>query len=568
MPMRLPRRLSTSSAMGAAIALVWIVYGVATLHAHGLTSDEPGLFYAGDRTLFWLLHPRALDALDFAGAEPAGFVSEFLRWPDWKDPMHYPVFPSLLAAITSRLFHDGLGWVSVIDGHHLGLVLFHGLGLWVFCRWATRLLGDTAGVAATVALALYPTFVGHAFSNPKDLPCALWNGIAVLAAGVGLLENRGKPLIWAGLFLGVALSCKLNGVFALIAVLAWTPFAYLILYRRRRPFAAEVMVGLLIFPYLGLVVFVLLWPWLYQGKGIAIWWAHLNDYVSFLLAFGTSDRSSWVAYPAKALVFMTPPLVLLAAAVALGTAWRRGRERAAIVLLLVLAGGLPVLRIAAPRSNFYDANRHFIEYVPALCALAGLGVAELARWGRRLLARLPAGAAGGARVTASGLTVAAVAVLIWPLAAYRPFEAAYFNRFVGGLGGAQQAALLRAPFNVMASGTEADYWWSSSGDGVAAARAIDPQAPVAMCGGSTALLPIELRTPGKGPRFVEPDDPAALVYVNPREAFCSWKRVRELEAKRPVLRRVERGGGLIWELLGPATGASLSPVSRENGYTK
>ena len=185
------------------------------------------------------------DALDFAGAEPAGFATEFIRWPDWHDPMHYPVFPSLLAAITSRLFHDGLGLVSAIDGHHLGLVLFHGLGLWVFCRWATRLLGGTAGVAATVALALYPTVVGQAFNNPKDLPCALWDGIAILAAGVGVVENRGKPLIWAGLFLGIALSCKLNGVFALIAVLSWTPLAYLILYWRRKPFATEALVGLL-----------------------------------------------------------------------------------------------------------------------------------------------------------------------------------------------------------------------------------------------------------------------------------------------------------------------------------
>ena len=229
-----------------------------------------------------------------------------------------------------------------------------------------------------------------------------------------------------------------------------------------------------------------------------------------------------------------------------------------------------MLRIAAPRSNFYDANRHFLEYIPALCALAGLGAAELAGWCRQLLGRLPFGSEGVARGIRASLTAAAVAVLIWPVAEYRPFEAAYFNRFIGGLGGAQRAALFRVepPFAPLASGTEGDYWWSSSRAGVEAARAIDPQAPVAMCGGSKAVLPIELRTPDSGPRFVEADNPAALVYVNPREEFCPWKRVRELEAKRPILKRVERGGGLIWELLGPAGGPSLNPVTSENGYTK
>src|SRR6187455_883703 len=136
------------------IALAWLVYGLVGLHAHGTTSDEPSLFYAADRTLFWLLHPRTPHALDFAGPEPTGFASDYVRFPTWEDPMHYPVFPSLVGAITSAIFHDGLGWLDVVDGHHLGLVLLNAIALWLFGRWALRLLGTTAGVAATVALAL------------------------------------------------------------------------------------------------------------------------------------------------------------------------------------------------------------------------------------------------------------------------------------------------------------------------------------------------------------------------------------------------------------------------------
>ena len=60
---------------------------------------------------------------------------------------------------------------------------------------------------------------------------------------------------------------------------------------------------------------------------------------------------------------------------------------------------------------------------------------------------------------------------------------------------------------------------------------------------------------------------APVVWVSPREGACSWKLVRALESERPVLLRVERGGGLIYELLGPPADHPLEPVSSSNAYT-
>jgi hypothetical protein len=69
-------------------------------------------------------------------------------------------------------------------------------------------------------------------------------------------------------------------------------------------------------------------------------------------------------------------------------------------------------------------------------------------------------------------------------------------------------------------------------------------------------------------KVAEPTNRAALVFVCPREIFCPWTMVRDMESKRPILKRVERGGGLVWELLGPETGASFTPRSPENAYTR
>ena len=105
--------------------------------------------------------------------------------------------------------------------------------------------------------------------------------------------------------------------------------------------------------------------------------------------------------------------------------------------------------------------------------------------------------------------------------------------------------------------------------GIEAAHALDPSAPVALCGSSVELLPPALRAPASGIRFVDRRQANALVFVSPREGplFCGWTIVRELESRRPVLKRVERGGGLVWEILGPETGKTYTPPTPENRYT-
>jgi len=158
-------------------------------------------------------------------------------------------------------------------------------------------------------------------------------------------------------------------------------------------------------------------------------------------------------------------------------------------------------------------------------------------------------------------------VAAWPIAEYRPHETVYFNVFAGGLGGAQRMGLFRvdnAP-DGRVNGTEGDYWWSSIRAGVEWAHAKEPGAPVALCGGARELLPLELR---QAVTFSDANDRQALVFVGPREGWCRWATVRDLESKRPILHRVERGKGLVWEVLGPETGSQYEPLTMENAYTR
>jgi Dolichyl-phosphate-mannose-protein mannosyltransferase len=553
---RLPapvRRLAQAPyALVLLIAIVAAAWGMATLSRYGLTFDSPSLFYAGDRTLFYLGHRHVADALDFLGSEPAGgFHHDFMPSPEPHDPLHYPVLPGVVCAVTDALTHAWLAWLNPVDGHHLGLVLMHAFALLWYGLYATRLLGRRAGFLASLFVATYPSALGHSFNNAKDWPCAEFYGIAVLAAAVGIVERRARPLLAAGLWLGIALSCKFNAIFVLVTLAAWIPIAYLTLYWRRRSVTAGVVGAALLAPYLAAAFSFLAWPWLYQGKDVRDYWHNVAEYVTFMVNYGVSERHTWALHPFRCLVFMTPPVVLGAALVYALTGYLRSRRDVALWSLLLLWTAIPLVRIAAPRSNFYDANRHFIEYIPGFCAMAAMGAIRAYDFVVGRIARV------GVRRTVGAVGAAVVGVaVVWPIAAYHPYETTYFNAFVGGLGGAQRRELFHYdPPSDRANLTESDYWFNSSREGLAAFRRLaHPGDTIGLLGPWAEQTKANWLAPGEPP--LADVDKATYVY-----AARDLPEIRKLEERRPIVVRVERGGGLIYEILGPGDGHHHDPVS-------
>src|SRR4029434_798530 len=152
------------------VALAYLVLALPLLPLHGVTYDAPALYYARDRSLFFLTHARVQHALySPQREEPPGCRSFFSRDDEWEDPMRYPVLPGLIAGVVSAVVHDGLGLLDPAAGHHLGLVLLNALALGLFAHYAIRFLGFRAGLFAAVALMLFPSAFGHPLNNPKYL---------------------------------------------------------------------------------------------------------------------------------------------------------------------------------------------------------------------------------------------------------------------------------------------------------------------------------------------------------------------------------------------------------------
>ena len=305
--MRTFARHATPLLASVSIAVLAALYGLAGLRYHGVTSDSPSLFYAGDRTLYLAHASGCASRARLPGPRAAGLSQRLSPRSRVRGSAALSRVPGLAAAVTSQIFHDRLEWLDVIDGHHPadpvacirtvhqmpaadqtrgtagGGRRHHRAGAVSLRRWPC--LQQCEGLALCAVLRLRDPGHRNRYSGRAR----------TMAADCGRIHPA-------------ALACKLNGVFIFATILLWTPVAYGLRYYRRRDVPADVVAGYLVAPYVAGAIFFVLWPWLYQGM-LPEWWAHVSEHVRFMVTIGRGSRQTWTDFPLRPVLFMTPPLV-------------------------------------------------------------------------------------------------------------------------------------------------------------------------------------------------------------------------------------------------------------------
>ncbi len=350
---------------------------------------------------------------------------------------------------------------SEYETRHL-LIALLGLGaLTATWRIARMLGGARAGVLALLLLVLNPTWYGHMFINPRDLPFAagmvtcLWLSLRMLGE---LPRIRPRTSALFGGALGLTISTRVGGLLALVFLLV--PVALWLAARARGARAELVRDALRIAGSLAgaqvvaYAVMAVLWPWAIQ--------APLNP-LRALTMFSRFPFESSVLFegrliPARALpasyvpvlLALKLPEVLLAgllggALFGLYALWRRARqalqmqgggehERGAFapslhvlrVVTVVVAAAFPILYFLVARPVVYNGMRHFLFVLPPLSVLVAL-VFERALTASSRPLRLALGV---------GLALSCAAQL-HTLVELFPYQYVYFNRLAGGIAGAQ-----------------------------------------------------------------------------------------------------------------------------------
>lgn len=415
---------------------------LATFGDYGITWDEGVQHRYGRRLVRWYASLGADD-----GAVHAN------------DLYFYGGLFELIAQLATRLSPLG-----VYETRHLLNALFGLVGVIAAWGLGSRIGGPAAGFFSALLLALTPSFYGHAFANPKDIPLASLMALAawaVLRATDRLPHLGWTDVLTVGTAIGLASGVRVAGIVMYgYAALLWLACFWLSRRARRgraeRFTAAELgdlACAFAAVVVLGWALMVALWPWA-QVDPLGNPFRALQKFSRFRDNVSVFFEGQFVLsrelpryYILKMLALKLPEsyaFAWLLGAAALVWSRRRpftpGRARRAIQTIWVAAlGAAPLAWIVVRQTPLYNGLRHVLFVVPFLAVLAGVSLAAFLRAQRSRLARALAVAA---------FTVPLL-VAAFDMVQLHPYEYVYYNRLLaGGLAGA-------------ADRYEAEYWCAS-----------------------------------------------------------------------------------------------------------
>ncbi len=354
------------------------------------------------------------------------------------------------------------------DTQHLTIAAAGLAGAVAALRMGTLLAGPRAGFLAALVLLALPSWWGHMFVNPKDIPFAAamaWTLYWAMRAAREAPAVRPAVAAWLGLSLGLTLGIRIAGLYAAIFPAFAFGWERLRKFAEGGPGAATRGLGAALVPHLaaGAIAYatmLVFWPWALRDP--------LHRPFEALAAFAASPWDIRVLFEGRLVSSMDLPreyllvylgaklpltvLAALGAAAAFALEHLRRRPFPGVradAALLVFAILVPLAAFPILRPITYDGIRHFLFVLPPLAVAAALGIDGV-------LARL-ARVAHPARMAVAALLVGAFAAHAAALAAVHPYQYAWYNALAGGPGGAQGRF-------------ELDYWGASYRE---AARELD-----------------------------------------------------------------------------------------------
>jgi 4-amino-4-deoxy-L-arabinose transferase-like glycosyltransferase len=463
-------------AIGAGLALAYVVWLLATVRSLGFSRDEGFYFRAATDYARWF---RLLFEHPAQAFEPAAIDSA------WADNHEHPALMKSLFALSFLFLHEKHAvFADASTAFRFPAIVLAGVALWVTYLFGARVHSRRAGVTAAVLLGLMPNVFYHAHLACFDVPImTMW----LLAVYVYWRAHETRHLGWAlaaGVVFGLTLETKHN---------AWELPAVFVIHAavaERRAVLEQLRLGRILIPTtlvamatLGPLVFYALWPWIWHDTFDRVQWyvnfhlhhdyyniefLHQNYYgppspkayvpvmivatvpLATLVLFGVGafDRLAAYARHARARVALlrrsAPPAPdehrPLSALPELVGAARKHLEPAT-ELLLLLAFAVPLAPFFLDKTPIFGGTKHWLPSYPFLAMLAGSGFDLVARAMERTLSpRLGPRAMHAAKVGLfASVTVAPLAVT----AHSHPFGLSAYTPVVGGTAGGADLGLCR-----------------------------------------------------------------------------------------------------------------------------
>lgn len=433
--------------IGVFIALVFGIIGFSTVSDYGVTIDSPPHFIIGD---FYLNAFRTGDFSEpsnisqFGG--PHSITKDNLLW-DYTYKAYGPL-TNFIGGLVSR-FGGSLDYVA---SYHLHLIIFAIILLLLVYFFVLKIYGRLTAVVSTISLALFPAFIGHAHNNMKDVPLVTFIALTIISFYYGLVGKNNKWLMASAIFLGVSISLKVTSLFIPLILLLW----YLVINRRKirydgvsKILSLPLPLSLIAYPFVALVGFFIVNPYLWVSvteikrrlwNSLHFWAGNRITEVFYFGRNYVAYNLPW-HYPWVMLFITTPPIIFALALVGIYVSIKNfSKDKASSLVLLWFF--IPIAKFSIPGISVYNNIRLFLEAIPALCILSGVGAKYV--WG--LLKKK-------GRIAMLIFLALFYSTLLLSLVNLHPYEVTYHNFLSGGIKGAEK-------------NFEIDYWSNSLKEGV------------------------------------------------------------------------------------------------------
>ena len=444
-----------------AIFVVYLTVLVSTLNEIGLTDDVDYYMKAAIKYSDWIINTcgKILHG-DFTGFSQREIDSY------WVENHEHPPFAKLVMGFSHMIFTRLLGITNNINGIRLGIVILVSLLGFVLCYTVYKYVGFIAAISSSLLLLFMPRFFFH--SHAETLDAAVASTYFFSFSAYLLSRNSLRWSIIAGIVFGFALSTKLNAPFFYAAILAYwgvkniDDFKYIKGEGIKFP---KIEIALIIMPILGLLVFYLLWPWIWNDT-----LKRLNDYMGFHLKhygiyfyyFGHIYEKPFAPWHAPFVMTLitTPPLTIIAAisgiiltCITLFKVYRRYTtnidSRQVVFYELVLINAfITIGTVAFPNVPKYGGVKLFLPFFPFLAILSGIGIQGLYEY---ITKKIKTGIIDGIfqRYALTAITILIFAIpAIYSTFKIHPYHLSYYNAFIGGLQGALKAGMERQYYDI------------------------------------------------------------------------------------------------------------------------
>lgn len=337
--------------------------------------------------------------------------------------------------ITASFYHLFHVWDHYTTMHFCN-ALVGAVGIIYAGKLAKLFGGWSAGLLAIIFLVLSPSWFGHNFANPKDIPFSVGYtaGIYYILLFLQALPAPSfKHLLGLVCSIGWAMGVRIGGLL-LIAYLVLFIGCYAVFTRQMKTIInARLIRQVIVVAILGYAIAIIFWPYSHMGiitKPLEALKIMSNFFIDIAMLYdGKSLMSSQVPwYYIPKYILYTAPLIVLAGIVigclSLPLVFRKKRSLLLFALFLLFCCVFPVAYAVYKKSSLYDGWRHFLFIYPPLVVIASIG------WSALINSKQVA------------LKYVAIAVIVIGLvaparfaAANHRYESLYYNEVAGGLKG-------------------------------------------------------------------------------------------------------------------------------------